>query len=147
MKTLQTASLNRFFLWFIGLWIWLCFAQNAAGQNEPMSHGVYTTKPGDDLVSVMREFEMCQADFLALNPQAKQWIAVPGERSEFPSHISLIVNNTPTAKKFIQHKVGRKQTLFGIAKSYGLTVADLLADNLGVSSQDLSQVFQISMPR
>ncbi len=139
MKTLQKASLNRFSLWFIGLGIWLCFAQNAVGQNEPMSHGVYTTKPGDDLVSVMREFEMCQADFLALNPQAKQWIAVPGERSEFPSHISFIVNNTSTAKKFIQHKVGRKQTLFGIAKSYGLTVADLLADNPGVSSQDLKK--------
>ena len=139
MRTFHRHSYNLLSVCLFGLGLWMGFGQDLLGQNNRSKYQVYTVQKGDDLVSLMSRFGMCQTHFLALNPELRDLINHSGELSELSSESSVIVNspNYIKSRKFIDHKVGRKETLFGIAKYYGLSANDLLADNPGIRRSGL----------
>lgn len=95
----------------------------------------YTTRPGDSLYSIARRFGVRVQDILAVNPP----IADP--RMIFPGQI-LYIPRRADARYVIQPG----DTLYKIALSFGLTVAQLEAANPGIIPARLQVGQVINIP-
>lgn len=91
------------------------------------SYYEYTVKAGDGLFAIARTFGIKQRDIAAANPGITADIR-PGQMLLIPvSDSEKGVRSLLPADKI--HVVGAKQTLYGISRTYGLSVDSLLALN------------------
>lgn len=134
--------MKRWILIF-GILFWSA-GQVVQSQNSPWNAQIYQVKPGDKLTQIIERFGTCRAELLALNPELNT--AKLGDQSLLIGGQSLIVPKksvvealTGRAGDFIQHKVKRKETLFGIAQSYGLSLMDLQAYNPELTAETLNK--------
>ena len=111
--------------------------QGVAGQNSALDVQIYHVKQGDELPQIIRKFKTCRAYLMALNPELKSTL-VP-DLSLIVPKASAMENSDELSVGFVEHKVKRKETLFGIAQSYGLSLIDLQAYNPEVTAEGLNK--------
>ena len=134
--------MNRWILIF-GFLFW-SNGQLVQAQSSALEVQIYQVKTGDQLPQIIRQFGTCRAELLALNPDLNpaqmqgQFPLDPGQSIVVPKK-SIAEALTGDAKNFIEHKVRRKETLFGIAQSYGLSLVDLQAYNNEVTPETLDK--------
>lgn len=111
--------------------------QGVAGQNSAWDVQIYRVKQGDELPQIIRKFRTCRAYLMALNPELKSTLAP--DLSLIVPKASAMENSDELSVDFVEHKVKRKETLFGIAQSYGLSLIDLQAYNPEVKTEGLNK--------
>lgn len=111
--------------------------QGVAGQNSALDVQIYRVKQGDELPQIIRKFNTCRAYLMALNPELKSTLAP--DLSLIVPKASAMENSDELSVDFVEHKVKRKETLFGIAQSYGLSLIDLQAYNPEVTAEGLNK--------
>ena len=111
--------------------------QGVAGQNSALDVQIYRVKQGDELPQIIRKFRTCRAYLMALNPELKSTLAP--DLSLIVPKASAMENSDEFSVDFVEHKVKRKETLFGIAQSYGLSLIDLQAYNPEVKTEGLNK--------
>ena len=119
-----------------GILFWTAI-QGIVAQNSVLDVQIYHVQQGEELPQIIRKFKTCRAYLLALNPELKSTLA---------PDLSLIVPKASAMEKgdelsvdFVEHKVKRKETLFGIAQSYGLSLSDVQAYNPEVTAESLNK--------
>ncbi len=134
--------MNRWVLVYCFLF---CFSGHTLlAQDSVPEVQIYQVQPGDQFLDIIKRFITCRAELLALNPDLNrsqtqgQSILTPGQSLIVPKN-----SDKTTAKErasdFVEHKVKRNETFFGIAKSYGLSVLDLQAYNTQVTPETLDK--------
>ena len=108
----------------------------------------HKVKAGETIESIASAYMVTPFDIYALNPDAKSGlnpetvIIIPSSR----------VAKTPTITEkqevsgFRNHKVKRKETLFSIAKKYGVTIDDIKKHNRRLYSANLRKGDRIKIP-
>lgn len=120
----------------LSIFLWTAI-QGVAGQNSALDVQIYRVKQGDELPQIIRKFRTCRAYLMALNPELKSTL-VP-DLSLIVPKASAMENSDELSVDFVEHKVKRKETLFGIAQSYGLSLIDLQAYNPEVTAEGLNK--------
>ena len=124
-----------------------------AEQSVPKSAGVsgktHTAKPKETLYSISREYNVSVEDLKNLNAEALkeglkigQTIKIPAVGNKVESEIkvapktvqSISESKSEPVEKGVYHTVEPKETKFGIAKKYGITVAELEKKNPAIVS-------------
>ncbi len=117
---------------------------NASAQD----YKTHKVKPGETVETIARAYKVTPFDLYALNPDAK---------TELQPNAVLIIPKTKLAdapkvtqelevKSFKKHKVRRKETLFGIAKKYNVTVEDIKKHNKRLYAENLQKGDRINIP-
>ena len=70
---------------------------------------------GETVFQIAKKYEVTPYDIYRLNPDAKEALK---------ENTTLLIPK-PSTGKAIVHEVGEKETLYGIAKKYNVTVSDL----------------------
>lgn len=126
---------NRWIL-VLGIFCWSAL-QIVQAQNSSLDVEIYQIQEADELTQIIKRFKTCRGELLALNPELT---------NNFNAGQSLIVPKRSVNQGLVEesndvvlHKVRRKETLFGIAQSYGLSVIDLQAYNPGITPERLDK--------
>lgn len=117
----------------------------------------HSVTSGETVTSIARNYKVSPFDIIKLNPDAKQGIH-EGMRLVIPTSSASMatVEETPRpvvqdqeheVVRFIAHKVRRKETLFGIAQRYGVTVDDIKRYNRELYSKPLKRRMKIRVPK
>lgn len=137
-----------FFLIFI-------FSISAFAQ-EYKTHAV---KEGETIESIAKEYKITPQDILKLNPEAKDGvkknsilvIQLSGAGQVKTEEANTEKVETPEAIKqevtFFKYKVRSKETIYGIAKKYGITEDDIKRYNKELYSRELKKGEKINIPR
>lgn len=108
----------------------------------------HKVKQGETIESIAKQYLVTPFDIYALNPDAKKTIDV-GAVLIIPNSK---VKNEPVQESekqligFKKHKVKRKQTLYSIAKDYGVTIDDIKKHNTFLYSENLRKGDRIKIP-
>ena len=120
----------------------------------------HAVKEGETLESIAKEYKVTPFDILKLNPEAKNGvkkntilvIPVGGaaqvkteEVKPQPTKITPVQEEQEVT--FITYKVRAKETIYGIAKKYGVTVDDIKRYNKELYSRELKKGEKINIPR
>ncbi|WP_299129670.1 LysM peptidoglycan-binding domain-containing protein [uncultured Winogradskyella sp.] len=125
--------------------ILIAFALNISAQNY-IEHKV---KSGETIESIAKSYLVTPFDIFALNPDAK---------SRFQVNTVLLipkskVKNDPIAERskeligYKNHKVKRKETLYGLSKKYNVTEEDIKKANRFLYAENLKKGDKIRIPK
>ncbi len=133
--------MNKIIASFLGIFFTAVLTVNAQGYK---SHKVQV---GETVESIAKRYGIEPADIYKFNPEAQKGIY---ENSVLiiPSK-STKDNVTDSAKEsviFKEHKVKRKETLFGISKEYGVAIEDIKKYNPELYSRELDRKDVIKIP-
>lgn len=109
----------------------------------------HKVKQGETIESIAKQYLVTPFDIYALNPDAKHAI---------DTNMVLIIPNSRVKNEPIQesekqllgfkkHKVKRKQTLYSIAKDYGVEIEDIKKHNTYLYSENLRKGDRIKIPK
>jgi LysM repeat protein len=129
----------KFFIVLISFF-WLSFfvTENAYAQETYRSHKV---AQGETIYSIAKQYGITEAAIYKLNPDARKGIST-NSLLILPS-----VQEEMVATEFKNHRVKRKETLFGIAQQYGVTVDDIKKYNKQLYSDELKKGDKIKIPQ
>ena len=111
----------------------------------------HTIVKGETISSIATKYDVKQSEIFKLNPSAKKLLklnsvllipASPLQKSNNKSSIAAVAHNVPST----EHEVLPKETLYGIAKQYGITVKELNQLNPILASTDLQIGQKINVP-
>lgn len=85
------------------------------GQSQSKNFTKHTVVSGETVYSISKKYQITPFDIYRLNPDAKNGIQ---------ENITLLIPNEKNGKSNT-HVVGDKETLFGIAKKYNVSVSDI----------------------
>lgn len=91
----------------------------------------HTVQPQETLYSLSKKYNTTIDEIIRLNPSVQeglkigQMLMVPATLADSPDELSVQVTDTT----YIQHEVDRKETLYGIAKLYGIEMNDIIQAN------------------
>lgn len=97
--------------------------EEPGGAEEPGI--VYTVQPGDTLLGLARQYGVPMAALQLQNGLGESTVVRVGESLEIPSPVAW----EGASAFWVLHQVSAGETLLGIARAYGLNVADLQAVN------------------
>ncbi len=103
----------------------------------------HTVVRGETVESIAEQYNISADDIIKLNPEARRGIrrnnvlVIPSKAVKISKDASVT---------FINHKVKRKETLFGIAKKYNITVDDIKKFNEEVAKEGLKKGDRIAIP-
>ena len=101
----------------------------------------------ETVYSIARRYGVAIDKLYELNPWARQQIKV-GDKLLIPS-TSASPASTPTSAtpgKGKKHRVETGETLYGISRSYGIDLADLLRANPGITSSSVQVGMELTIP-
>lgn len=109
----------------------------------------HKVKPGETIESIAKEYLVTPFDIYALNPDAKR---------KFQPNSVLIIPNSKVKNDAIEeesreligyknHKVKRKETLYGLAKQYSISEEELKKANRYLYSENLKKGDKIRIPK
>ncbi|NNF83047.1 MAG: LysM peptidoglycan-binding domain-containing protein [Flavobacteriaceae bacterium] len=115
---------------------------------KAQEYRTHKVKAGETIESIASAYMVTPFDIFALNPDAK---------SDLRPEMVIIIPKSRVAEKpttvekqevsgFKKHKVKRKETLFSIAKRYGIAVDDIKKYNKRLYSQNLRKGDRIEIP-
>lgn len=144
-----------------GLLIWiLAVSPDAAAQKEVVADGVkyveHTVTKSETVFSICQKYKVSQKELMQANPgltailQAGSVVRIPvgkvtvSEPAKIENHTPVTQTAGQPAEEIYYHKVGKKQTIFTIAKQYGITANDLIRFNPELSNGlEVGQVLKI----
>ncbi len=126
----------------------------------------HVVEKGDTVYSLSKKYNITTETIYILNPEAinginigqilnvgkvekKDATAIDGELSGDKDAVldSLkVISEGPEIIRFITHKVKRKETLYGIAKKYNITVEDIKKHNKRLYSEQIKKKDKIRIP-
>jgi LysM repeat protein len=116
-----------FFLFFLSLGGMQCiYAQQDTSKVyewNGMNFLYYKVEKGKTLYSISKMFQVSQEDILSMNPELTDGLKA-GISIRIPAKKIASEPEIP-AKSYQIHKVKQQETAFGIAKMYGISIADL----------------------
>lgn len=133
--------MNKIIASFLGIFFAAVLTVNAQGAK---SHKVQV---GETVESIAKRYGIAPADIYKFNPEAQKGI-YENSILIIPSK-SLKDNVTDSAKEsviFKEHKVKRKETLFGISQEYGVSIEDIKKYNPELYSRELDRREVIKIP-
>lgn len=97
----------------------------------------YTVKPKETLYSIAKTYGVRVEDIIEANPDLKskplndgQILNIPRSQSVASSNSSVVVTSSlPQQSQFKTHQVAAKETIYGIARQYGVTAEALIDFN------------------
>lgn len=101
--------------------------------SNPASLFIYTVKKGDSLYSIARKYETTVQAIISLNNLKSNNLSI-GQQLRIPENV---VSINPTVPSFENYVVKKGDSLYSIARKYGVTVEQIKQDN-GLSSNNLS---------
>jgi len=120
----------------------------------------YRVRPGETLYSISRRYGLREEDFLEANPGIRAEQLKPGQRLVIPAPESeaeetgpayMLEETSPaySDEGYAYHRVKRRETLYSIARFYGVTVEDIREANpeLGWGGPKTGQVIRIPLPQ
>lgn len=102
---------------------------------------MHETKRKETLYSISKQYNVSIDDIIKLNPgvkeklKAKTLIRIP-EYGKTPAITPE--EQTPVSDDFIKHTITPKETLFSLARRYGISIDDLIQSNPGLSPETFS---------
>lgn len=135
------------FLYFI-----LIFNVNAASAQNFSTHQV---KAGETITGISAKYNVDVSDIYALNPDAKKELKantiliIPISKAKTQPVMNTVANSLETTKDlqgFKEHKTSRKETLYGIAKEYGVTEAEIKKHNTFLYANTLQKGDKLQIP-
>lgn len=117
---------------FLVLFISSCLA-NSIKQDPYFRH---TIEKGETVYSISKKYNVTPFDIYRLNPDAKDGIK-ENTTLLIPSKTTLKSNNEDEEAEVTHHVVKPKETLYSLAKQYGVSVADLKEWNPTVEKEGL----------
>ena len=111
----------------------------------------HTIVKGETISSIAEKYDVKQSEILKLNPSAKNLLKLNAVLL-IPTAPSLKANTKPTTTQIAinssakEHEVQAKETLYGIARQYGITVKELNQLNPILASTDLKIGQKINIP-
>jgi cell wall-associated NlpC family hydrolase len=119
---------------------------NVFSQEKPIKH---TVKKGETISKIAEKYDVQPKAIYELNPKAKKGIQyntvllIPTKSKKTKVSIPEIVSNNAE----ITHEVLSKETLWGIAKQYNLSVQDLYKINPDIEKEGLKKGQIIKIPQ
>jgi LysM repeat protein/ABC-type branched-subunit amino acid transport system substrate-binding protein len=115
-------------------------AYSGFSQKEVEISGVkyllHLVKKGETAFSLCQQYKVTQAELKAANPdltavlKSGSTVKIPVKKSvEEQKPVHSTVKPTATEPEYYYHKVNKKQTIFSIAKQYGITANELIRYN------------------
>ena len=124
----------------------VAFSSFGYAQNLKTHH----VQVGESVESIAKRYKITVADIYALNPDAKSNFSVDTVLIIPESFVSNSTANTEVVKELISYKVykvRRKETLFGIAQKFEVTVDEIKANNKELYSKSLRKGDKIYIPQ
>lgn len=109
----------------------------------------HTVKPGESIDDIAKKYLVTPFDIYALNPDAKRKfqpntvLIIPNSKIKNDP----IVENQRELINYKTHKVRRKETLYGLAKTYNVTEEELKKANRFLYAENLKKGDKIRIPQ
>ena len=109
----------------------------------------HTVSKVETISEIAKEYEVKSSEIYELNPDARNGIKfktvllIPSKAKKSVGPTSKITSNSPE----ISHEVLAKETLYGIAKQYNITIADLYKINSHLEKEGLKKGQIIKIPQ
>lgn len=113
---------------------------STAQQTQYVSHAV---QKGETAYSIAKEYNISESTLYNLNPEAKDDLKV-NSILILPAKKGQVINSGNG--KFKEHKVNRKETLYGIAQQYHVSVDDIKKFNKELYSRGLKTGEKLIIP-
>ena len=112
----------------------------ALAQKQYKTHYV---KKGETVFSIAKQYGVSTEEIYKLNPDVTNGVKINAiliipEKTD--------ISNTSEAVRFKKHRVKRKQTLFGIAQQYNISIDDIKKYNKELYSRPIKRGEKISIP-
>ncbi len=104
-------------------------------ENKP-TFSVHVVEKGETLYSISRSYGISSDEIIRLNPEVKEGVKIGQKLIIPPVHANTkIKDNSVEGKntKFITHQVKKKETLYSISKTYGVTHEEIVKLNPNVN--------------
>ena len=102
----------------------------------------YNVQPDETIYSIAKKLDTTKDEIVKYNPSAIDGIK-PHDILYFPKTDAVV-----EATSFINHTVQKKETVYGISRQYGISVAQLIADNPaakdGIKTGDTLRIAQFT---
>ncbi len=126
----------------LGFFLVILLTSCGASAQQYKNHKV---SRGETVESIAKQYDITPEDIIKLNPEARRGVR-RNSMLVIPSK-STAVTEVDANVTFTNHKVRRKETLYGIAKKYGVTQEDILKYNEKVAKEGLKKGDRIAIPQ
>ncbi|MBQ0735725.1 LysM peptidoglycan-binding domain-containing protein [Aquimarina celericrescens] len=132
---------------------------------DDQEYKTHVVEKGDTVFNLSQKYNISQETIYILNPEAinginigqilkvgkiekKNLTAIDGAQENKDSVLDSlkVIPEGPKIIRYITHKVKRKETLFGIAKKYNVTVEDIKKQNKRLYSEQIKKKDKIRIP-
>jgi cell wall-associated NlpC family hydrolase len=112
----------------------ILISSNSFSQQKIIRHSI---KKGETLSSLANRFDVKQSEIVKLNPNSNKKLKINSILliPTVSNQIATSENNIKVKNANQLHQVQQKETLYGIAKQYGISVNDLISQNPALSSE------------
>ena len=109
----------------------------------------HTVMPGETLYGIARIYKLREKDIKQANRGVSAASLKPGHRLRIPEEVVVEEDHAYNEEGLLYHKVKRKETLYSIARYYGLTIDEIRAVNpeLGWGGPKNGQILRIPAPQ
>ncbi|AZQ44736.1 LysM peptidoglycan-binding domain-containing protein [Nonlabens ponticola] len=121
----------------------MCFAFAKAELSPLQSYTQHTVAQGETIYFITNKYKISAAELMRLNPDLKAGLKT-GSTLVVPASTAAIT--TARIVDYDKHRVRRKETLYSIAKEYGVTVLDIKDANRTLYSTELRRGDRIRIP-
>lgn len=111
-------------------------------QDEFIYHIV---EPGQTIYSIAEKYGFTKEELYSANPESETNPIKPGQVIKIPKTKSSRTRELSTAS-FTEYKVKKKDTLYSIAHSYGVSIDDIIALNPELNTSDIKKGQTIKIP-
>lgn len=112
----------------------------SAAQQQYKSHAV---QKGETVYSIAKEYNISEETIYNLNPDSRNGLKV---NSVLILPSSNLISSGTNNNNFREHKVKKKETLYGIAQLYNISVDDIKKLNKGLYSRSLNKGERLLIP-
>ncbi|MCK4747336.1 MAG: LysM peptidoglycan-binding domain-containing protein, partial [Bacteroidales bacterium] len=119
-------------------------------EESPEESGLlHTVQPGETIFSISRQYGLEEEDLLDANREVDAGTIQPGQKLFIPEKKSIGESPAFNEEGFAYHKVKRRETLYSIARFYGVAVQEIRTANpeLGWGGPKTDQVIRIPLPQ
>lgn len=135
-------------------WLWLLLVPMHSQAQESRTiagrrYTVHVVEAGQTLFAIGRSHAVPVEALLAANPEAKEGLSI-GQEVLIPQD-AVVRREVRTAPVMLRdgellHTVAKKETLFGVARNYGLHINDLLERNPELNASGLREGMEVIIP-
>lgn len=104
----------------------------------------HIAEPGQTIDAIAEKYNLSKDELIKDNPELEVSPLQNGQVVKIPKNRKS--NNIAATSNFSEHKVKRKETLYSISRSYGVTVDEIIALNPELNTSDIKTGQTIKIP-